>query len=55
MEIRQRFAQDNTAQVPTVMSRGPSPTQPHSVPGLVSRSADDGRDLCFPERRASAP
>jgi hypothetical protein len=55
IEIRQHFARDDTAQVPTVMSRGPSPSQPHSIPGLGSWSADNGRDLRFPERCAFAP
>jgi hypothetical protein len=55
MEIRQRFARDDTAQVPTVMSRGLSPGQPHSIPGPRSWSADGGHDLLFLERRAFAP
>jgi hypothetical protein len=52
MEIRQHFARDDTAQVPTVMSRGSSPSQPHTVPRSGSWSTDDGRELRFPKHRA---
>jgi hypothetical protein len=55
MEIRQHFAWDDTAQVPTIMSRGLSPGQPHSVPGPGSWSAADGHDHHFLEHRAFAP
>jgi hypothetical protein len=55
MEIRQCFARDYATQVPTVMSRSPSPSQSHSVPRLGSLSTDDGHDLHFPEHLAFAP